>query len=163
MAWIYSLSAECGSAHTAAENFVNHFDHTELALSLGRRSVCKTSLQQEDEGIWWGVVVPVGLSRGYPNHNYDERIAQVSREICAFLYDHLKGVPSFRYALVGCEVDEFRTFTELVTEDSEMIKRLAGLVIQHDIWQRLSRPSWFEPFAPGYLWLPYEEENWSPC
>ena len=52
MAWIYSLSAECGSAHTAAENFVNHFDHTELALSLGRRSVCKTSLQQDDEGNW---------------------------------------------------------------------------------------------------------------
>jgi hypothetical protein len=52
-------------------------------------------------------------------------------ELGIFLYHTLRLAPSFRYALVGVEVDEFRTYSEL-TEDLSKLS-LPGLVLAKEL------------------------------
>lgn len=46
MAWIFSLSAECGSEQARAQEFSHHFDGTYWTLSNGTQSQCQVSIFQ---------------------------------------------------------------------------------------------------------------------
>jgi hypothetical protein len=52
-------------------------------------------------------------------------------ELGMLLYKHLRIAPPFRYALVGVEVDEFRTYSELI-EDLPNLS-IPGLVLAKKI------------------------------
>ncbi len=68
--------------------------------------------------------------------------------------------PSFRYALVGVEVDEFRTYSELIEDLSNLV--LPGLVLAKELNRGRETLPVFRPFSPSYVWQPYEWEVYNP-
>lgn len=56
-------------------------------------------------------------------------------ELGILLYQHLRSAPPFRYALVGMEVDEFRTYSELLEESHT--PSFPGLVLAETVWQAI--------------------------
>jgi len=68
--------------------------------------------------------------------------------------------PSFRYALVGVEVDEFRTYSELIEDLSNL--SLPGLVLAKELNQGRETLPVFQLFSPSYVWQPYEGEVYNP-
>lgn len=157
MAWTFSLSAECGAEQSAARQFVQHFDEVSWVLSNGNHSQCHTAVFQDIEGNWWGRVCPSGISEvGIDGSD----IAYQMTELGIFLYQQLQSAPPFRYALIGVEVDEFRTYSELNAESPD--SSFPGLVLAELIWRSLGASSLFRQFSPGYVWQPYEGEVYKP-
>ncbi|WP_448571022.1 hypothetical protein [Trichothermofontia sp.] len=81
-------------------------------------------------------------------------------ELGILLYQRLQFAPPFRYALVGVEVDEFRTYRELISETT--LPSFPGLVLAETVWRSLGGSTVFRPFSPGYVWQPYEGEVYKP-
>ncbi|MEH2382256.1 MAG: hypothetical protein V7K27_25775 [Nostoc sp.] len=81
-------------------------------------------------------------------------------ELGILLYQRLQSAPLFRYALVGVEVDEFRTYSELIEESSTLA--FPGLVLAETVWQAVGSSSAFTPFSPRYVWKLYEGEVYKP-
>ena len=59
-AWIFSLSAECGSDESSAHNFAEHFEGISWLLSNGLQCQsnglqcqCRTDIFQDIEENWW--------------------------------------------------------------------------------------------------------------
>ena len=128
MGWIFSLSAECGSDDSNVNKFAQHFERREWLLSNGRQCLSRTDTFQDIEQNWW--------CRVYPNNISEVGIdspetAYVMTELGIFLYQTLRFAPSFRYALVGVEVDEFRTYSELIENLSNL--SLPGLVLAKEL------------------------------
>ena len=155
MAWIFSLSAECGNKLTA-EQFASYFDRVSWALSGGSLSQCRTEIFQDLEDNWWCRVSPAYVSEMEID---TPEMAYQMTETGIFLYQHLRSAPTFRYALVGVEVDEFRTHSELLKES---ILEFPGLVLAESIWQTVGSPPAFRSFSSGYVWKPYEGEVYKP-
>ena len=157
MAWVFSLSAECGTEQSQAEKFAEHFRGLTWTLDHGIQSQCQTDIFTDIEGNWWCRVCPSGLSQigiDAPESAY------LMTELGILLYQRLRSAPTFRYGIVGVEVDEFRTYSELI--DDPMVVSLPGIVIDQDIWQSLGSPPAFRNFATGYCWKPYEGEVYKP-
>jgi hypothetical protein len=157
MTWAFSLSAECGLEQIAAEQFAQHFDGLSWVLSSGLQSQCQTTIFQDIEENWWCRVCPNNLS-GIGINKPD--IAYSMTELGILLYQRLRFAPPFRYALVGVEVDEFRTYQELIAEIPAT--SFPGLVLAEAIWRSLGDSTSFRPFSPGYVWQPYEGEVYKP-
>jgi hypothetical protein len=154
MAWIFSLAAECGT-ETAAAAFAAHF--ADQAGEGDRPFPATASLFQDLDDNWWCRVVPNGLSQigvDAPDAAYQ------MTELGITLYQRLRTAPAFRYAIVGVEVDEFRTYGELCEETS--LGQFKGLVLSAVIHPAMADRSAFRPFSPGYLWVPYEGEVYRP-
>lgn len=157
MAWIFSLSAECGTEQAAAEQFSQHFDKVSWIVSNGSQSQCHTGIFQDIEENWWCRVCPSGISEvgiDTPESAY------LMTELGILLYQRLLVAGPFRYALVGVEVDEFRTYSELLEESSP--SPFPGLVLAETVWQAGGSSSEFRPFSSGYVWKPYEGEVYKP-
>jgi hypothetical protein len=157
MAWIFSLSAECGSDESNAHEFAQHFMGKMLKLSNGRQCLCCAETFQDIENNWW--------CRVYLNNISEVGIdspesAYLMTELGILLYQNLRFAPPFRYALVGVEVDEFRTYSELI-EDLPNLS-IAGLVLATTIEQEGKISPVFRPFSSGYVWQPYEGEIYNP-
>ena len=143
MAWIFGLSAECGAAEASAAALAAHF----AAWPAGAYA--------DDGGNWWCSVVPGGLSRTGIGSEADASAMTSAGEA---VYEQLRSAPAvYRYALVGVEVDDFRSYGELVTDED--LTRFPGLVLSDDTWVACGRPPTFVPFAPGYRWIPYAGES----
>lgn len=159
MAWTFSLSAECGAEQIAAEQFAQYFDSLSWLLSNGHQSQCHTAVFQDIEENWWCQVCPSGISEvGIDRSD----TAYQMTELGILLYQRLQSAPSFRYALVGVEVDEFRTYSELIS--GVTVPSFPGLVLAEAVWRslRASTSSSFRPFSSGYVWQPYEGEVYRP-
>ncbi|MEM9214489.1 MAG: hypothetical protein AAGD25_09100 [Cyanobacteria bacterium P01_F01_bin.150] len=157
MAWVFSLSVECGSDQSTAEQFAGHYEDISWSLSNGTQSKCLSTLFQDIDEHWWCRICPNGISEigiEAPESAY------LMTELGILLYQHLQSAPAFRYALVGLEVDEFRTFEELLDETS--IFNMPGLVLSNNIWQLMGSPTTFRSFSPDYVWQPYEGETYKP-
>ncbi|NJN57300.1 MAG: hypothetical protein HC879_07235 [Leptolyngbyaceae cyanobacterium SL_5_9] len=165
MTWAFSLSAECGAEQVAAEQFAQHFDGLSWMLSNGISSQCHTAIAQDFEDNWWCRVCPDNVSS---SGIVAPDIAYTMTELGILLYQRLQSAPDFRYALVGVEVDEFRTYTELSTEIPAT--SFPGLVLAESIWRSfevsqrelLEASTVFRSFSPGYVWHPYEGEVYRP-
>jgi len=72
------------------------------------------------------------------------------------LYCLLKDISGYRFAMVGIESGFFRTFDELKIETDLHI--FHGLVVAEGILVDIEPCKSFEPFAPGYKWIPYQGE-----
>jgi hypothetical protein len=157
MTWIFSLSAECGAEQVAAEQFAHHFDNVSWMLSNGSQIQCHADIFQDIEENWWCRVCPSDISEigmGTPETAY------LMTELGILLYQHLRTAPTFRYALVGVEVDEFRTYPELLEESPA--PAFPGLVLAETLWQRIGASTAFRLFSLGYVWKPYEGEVYKP-
>lgn len=150
MAWIFSLSAECGPHRAAADALARHFDGLVITCASGSRHECATSVY-EFRDSWWALVCPDDVTRIGVRHEEDRR--QLT-ELAIALYDRLRTAPAFRYALVGVEVDCFRSFDEL--DDVAASPPFDGLVLADGVWQHIGSPEMFVPFVPGYRWTPFE-------
>ncbi|NES81428.1 MAG: hypothetical protein F6K10_08435 [Moorea sp. SIO2B7] len=112
---------------------------------------------QDIDDNWWCRVCPSGVSEigiEAPDSAY------LMTELGILLYQHLRSAPAFRYALVGLEVDEFRTFEELLDESPKL--SFPGLVLSDTTWQSIKSPPTFRSFSSGYVWQPYEGEIYKP-
>jgi hypothetical protein len=149
MAWLYSLSAECGTQKESAEAVARHFHDFTVALTDGSRFPCEVEVGHIGSA-WWAAVYPEGVSRsGVAN----EKHARELTEVGFILYERLRSAPSFRFALVGVEVYDFKTFEEI---DDDLVNwDWSGVVLADAIWQRLGSPTIYVPFAPGYRWRPF--------
>ena len=157
MSWIFSLSAECGTEKAIADEFSLYFDKVSWILSKNNQSQCHTAIFQDIEENWWCRVSPSGIGKvGIDT----PETAYIMTEIGILLYQSLRFAPKFRYALVGLEVDEFRTYSELLEEVS--LQSFPGLVIAETIWQLLGSPPAFRSFSLGYVWKPYQGEVYQP-
>jgi hypothetical protein len=156
MAWIFSLSAECGAEQAIANRFAQHFQTMNWVLSNGKYCQCRADIFQDMEENWWCRVYPSKMSAigiETPENAY------LMTELGILLYQHLRSTMLFRYALVGVEVDEFRTYSELLEESS---LDFPGLVLAEAIWQATGASSMFRAFSPGYVWQPYAGEVYRP-
>jgi len=156
MAWVFSLSAECGTKQSEAQQFAQYFNEISWVLSNGKHSQCRAESFQDIEENWWCRVCPSGISEigiDTPESAY------LMTEIGIFLYQSLRFAPPFRYALVGMEVDEFRTYSELIEEPALVFP---GLVLAEAVWQATGASSVFRSFSLGYVWKPYEGEVYRP-
>jgi hypothetical protein len=157
MAWIFSLSAECGSDEIDAHKFAEHFEGILLLLSNGCQCQCRTDTFQDIEDNWWCRVSPNNLSEvGIDS----PESAYLMTELGILLYQSLRFAPPFRYALVGVEVDEFRSYSELIEESSNL--SMPGLVLAKPIEQQLGILPLFRSFSPSYVWQPYAGEIYNP-
>lgn len=155
MAWVFSLSAECGT-QSEAEQFAQYFNQISWAISNGRHSQCRAEIFQDIEQNWWCRVCPSGISEIVID---TPESAYLMTEIGIFMYQSLRFSPPFRYALVGMEVDEFRTYSELIEESAWVFP---GLVLAEAVWQATGSDSVFRSFSLGYVWKPYEGEVYRP-
>lgn len=149
MAWLYSLSAECGTQKDAAEAVARHFHGFTVALTDGSRFPCQAEIGQAD-GAWWAVVSPTGVSRG--GIGRPSRLRELT-DVGFVLYERLRSAPPFRFALVGVEVYGFIRFEQL--DDDLVNSDYSGVVLADAVWQRLGSPSIFVLFASGYHWRPF--------
>lgn len=157
MAWIFSLSAECGSDQNDVNQFAKHFQDMTWMMSNGCECQCRTDIFQDIEENWWCRVSPDNLSKvGIDS----AESAYLMTELGILLYQSLRFASTFRYALVGVEVDEFRTYSELIEEVSNL--SIPGLVVAKTIEGELGLSSAFRAFSPSYVWQPYAGEIYNP-
>jgi hypothetical protein len=157
MGRIFSLSAECGSDDSNVNKFAQHFEGREWLLSNGRQCQCRTDTFQDIDQNWWCRVYPNNLSEvGIDS----PKSAYVMTELGILLYQTLRFAPSFRPALVGVEVDKFRTYSELIEDLSNL--SLPGLVIAKELNHGRETLPVFRLFSPSYVWQPYEGEVYNP-
>jgi hypothetical protein len=153
----FSLSAECGPEAAATTALAAHFAGQQWPIGNGMVSQATTTLFQDLDDNWWCRVVPNGLNQiGVDSPEAAYRLT----ELGIGLYQRLLTAPEFRFAIVGVEVDEFRTYGELCEEAS--LGQFKGLVLSAAIHQAIADRSAFRPFSPGYLWVPYEGEVYRP-
>ncbi|MBN2493370.1 MAG: hypothetical protein JXR96_02165 [Deltaproteobacteria bacterium] len=158
MAWIFSLSMECGDDAAAAAELTAHFESFSLEGESGESISIRGQTLLDDEGATWVMAIPQGVSRVGIQSDADARSMTL---LGSQLYDRLRIAPrGYRFALCGIEVDGFRTCAELL--DADAIRRFRGLVVEEAIFKAVGEPPAFEPFAPGYWWLPYGGETYPP-
>ena len=157
MAWIFSLSAECGSDESDAHQFAQYFKGMSWLLFNGHQCQCRTDFFQDMEENWWCRVSPSNLSEvGIDS----PESAYLMTELGILLYQSLQSAPIFRYALVGVEVDEFRTYSELIEKASNL--SIPRLVLAKSLGRELGILPVFRSFSPGYVWQPYAGEVYNP-
>ena len=152
MAWIFELEADCVKKD-AAEAFGSHFCGLAYVLPDGRE--CRVepkgvSKFEDPTHHFRCCVVPSGASMtGYKDvlRTDDER-----RQLALFLYQRLRTAPAFRFAVVGVECHDFEPF-----DRSGSLDPFDGLVISEQMFSEVGRPREFQPFAPGYFWVPFTE------
>ena len=69
-------------------------------------------------------------------------------ELRILLYQHLRTAPTYRFALVGVKVDEFRTHGELLDDAPDL--DFSGLVLSEPLWHSIGQPSTFRPFSQQF-------------
>jgi hypothetical protein len=152
MAWIFSLSAECGPQKETAEAVANHFKGLIVTLADGSQFPCGAGVSYHGES-WWAIVCPDGVSTSGIRHDQDQR--QMT-EIGFMLYERLRTAPPYRYALVGVEAAETRDSLQELGDDLEICD-WSGLVLADSVWKNFGSPSRFVPFVHGYHWRPFVE------
>jgi len=124
MTWFYGLAAECGSDRASAERLAT--------LALAREPDWTARVVTDASGaVWASVYLPLGP-------------AQAARA-----YTLLRLTSGYRFALVGPEVERFRTYADLLAAPDD-VALFPGLVVAEATHAALGAPPGFSFFAPGY-------------
>lgn len=167
MAWLYSLTAECGPDKNQAEAFARYFEGLSFGLVTGKTSACSIGIHSDDENNWWVDVFPDNVTRSCGSSLTDA--IEIS-EVGFRLYKHLKSAPRFRFALFGCEVEEFRLYSQLADDvatyrdgrtEFNNHPAFSGLILSLEIWEELGKPIAFPPFGDNHRWRIYGGEEHS--
>ena len=157
MAWIFSLSAECGPSRKDAETFRDYFQNLLLTLADGKEVRCSSDTYFQDrDGNWWTIVTPEGMVFGGIGQDLTLRKKEGASEVGFLLYDCLKSAPPFRYAMVGLEIVGFMEESEFKTFDWRIYN---GIVLSKDFCEKLNCQNELEKFTQDYYWLPYLGEK----
>ena len=140
-----------------AKHFAEHFNNLSFILSDGQQFFCEAGFGLDEGGVkgknYWCVVSSIKANKKDINVFEDW---QKMNEIAFRLYERLKLAPTFRYALIGVEVDQFLSYEELISDKvAEEKTNINGLVISENIWKKLNSPRSFVNFQSGYLWIPF--------
>jgi hypothetical protein len=109
-------------------------------------------------------ILPVGVGYGVGlDHDYP-RLALTSDELTELghgLYRLLSRCTGYQAAMVGWDPEGFVDLTELRMEWSQELRAglLPGLVLSHEVLGSVSAGAGFQPFAPGFDWIPYQGER----
>jgi len=138
MTLIFSLSIECGALGT--EGVSQYFQ--------GKGGRYKVNTFQDEESNPWVMILDAALYSNYYRGPKDFFEVLTSK-----YYQDLKKISFFRYAIVGLEVDEFRTYNELI-EDLPTWE-YPGLVISNQMVKEIKGvESKFERFNSSHMWIP---------
>jgi len=131
MAWLFSLSVECGDSATGA---------AALGQDLASRVEAQTHQRtfRDDTGSHW-----VSLFFDDIDVEDDEAVDALARRLQLLLAD--TSLP-FRFGLAGVEVDEARTWNELVDDINEN-SLLEGVILSRSHWEQLGKPAQFIPLG----------------
>ena len=110
MALIFGLAIAFGRNKATADKAIKHFKGRRFKFTNGLESILETQCLEDREGNSWLLVCPNNLSKSGISSEED---AKQMSEIGEFLYKLLRTAPSFRYALVGVEVELFRLESEI--------------------------------------------------
>ena len=99
-------------------------------------------------------VLPTGASVGAPGDPTVLKNEHERTQLGLFLYARLRTAPPFQFAIIGVEVQEDDPY-----DRKGALYPFPGLMISQQMFDQWSQPRGFEPFAPGYLWVPVTEEN----
>jgi hypothetical protein len=155
MAWIFSLSAECGSDESSAKEFAQYFMEKPWS-NFSPWPYCADTFQDSEKN-WWCRVYLNHLSKVGIN-NPENAFSMTNLGLT--LYRNLLSSPPFRYALVGVEVDEFRTHSELIEDLPNLY--IPGLVLSTALAEEVETLPGFQPFSSSYVWQPYKGEIYNP-
>ena len=140
MVWSFSLAAECGELEADAARFLQHFQGSVLSLNDSSSFECQGDIFQDLEDNWWCRVCPQGVSLTGAD---TPETAYLMTEIGILLYRLLQSASAFRFALVGVEVDEFRTYHELIADRELLAVLFPGLVLDNSVWESIGSPGSF--------------------
>jgi len=152
MAWILQLAVECESDREAAIRVSQHFDghvfHVDEAVSVR----CAASDTIKDErNCYWIEIAPTISGKSLP-HNSDPSLLNT---VALHLYERLKSVAGYRFAVAGIEVFQFNGTEGLSRMVHDTSLNLDGLVLRDELFGAFGNPSQFINFAPGYKWRPF--------
>ena len=160
--WHYQLAVESGPDQSSAEAIANYLYQLPYLKSIP----LSLKLKQDPEHNWWCVVTCERLPIEIINN--DEKNQRMT-EIGFLFYNSLYHAPDFRYALVGIDVAEFRTYSQLLREDFAQLindesviipeRIFRGLVISEKVSATVGSSELFLPFKDKYLWRPYKGEH----
>jgi hypothetical protein len=116
------------------------------------------ALHRFDSGreLW---LVPAGVGHGLPADRGLPRVELTRAELTALghaLYDVLRTLDGYVAAIVGWELDHYTDLAELTAEWPDVPD---GLVLSTATRESLPARPGFEPFTPGFDWLPYKGER----
>lgn len=158
MAWIFSLSIECSTNENAAKSICEHFEDLRISFVDGLFAIFKADIRNDSEKNYWVLVSSRNMKVGgeaSPVLTEKKYTSEAGKQ----LYERLKTVSApFRFALVGWEVDEFLTYSQLNKDDlAEGV--MLGLVISEEVCECFGRPAHFVQFKDGYYWQAYKGEE----
>ncbi|AFY80417.1 hypothetical protein [Oscillatoria acuminata] len=138
-------------------SYPRHFERRKWLLSSPYKSRYQTDIFQDMEENWWCRVCANNLSEvGITT----PESAYMMTDLGILFYQILRLTASFRYALVGVEVDEFRTYSELMEDLPEW--SIPGLVLAQNLTEGLETMPGFKLFNSTHIWQPYEGESSTP-
>ena len=121
MAVYFMLAAECGTDMYAALTFTEYFQTAEFTLSDETAVPLSFSVARATDGNWWAEIYPKGAS--YGSYTSEGRLLSNYRLLDNFkgemenlFYRLLQKIECFRYAKVGCDIEQFVLYNELSAE-----------------------------------------------
>ena len=154
MALIFEVEADCVSEE-AAKRFGRHFVGLSFSLPDGRLirvTESDTRVFTDSDGNARCCIVSIAASFTGTQQvleTDDER-----RDYILFLYDHLRKAPPFRFAVAGLECHDFS-----LCDRVGRLSQIEGLVICDKVFVDAGSPAAFQPFAPGYFWIPFTKST----
>jgi hypothetical protein len=109
-------------------------------------------------------ILPVGVGYGLSldrDHPHLQLTVDELTELGHGLYRLLAQLTNYQVAMVGWDPEWFVDLAELREEWSEELQTgsLPGLVLSHEALRSLAAGAGFQPFAPGFDWIPYQGER----
>lgn len=161
MAYLFGLAVECGPSMQAAAAVVNHFRDQGVSLADGQLAALSSTVEErpgDGRSSYWALIVSQDFQTGAATEAIADSLSDLGRALQARLH----GAPAFRFAVTGVEPMEAITFDDLVealTDPSSLEAGYAGLVVSEELLPHGVDRGPFQPFGPGYLWIPYRGEH----
>lgn len=129
------------------------------AVQVGAREIDLWASRYQDGGSWVLCVIPdgVGMAPARNGKGVSLSSAELS-ELARHLYGTLRTFSGYTRAIVDWEQDDLVTCADLGEEFDEWLEAgLHGLVVSRAERERLGEQAaqHFQPFEPGYDWIPY--------
>jgi hypothetical protein len=153
MAFLFQLVIECDDNESEARRVKSHFEGHSFKSTSGKDFQFKIDeVCQDDElGRWWVSIIVHYQQRYLQITDVDDEPALLA-EAGKKLYERLKSVKGYRFALSGFEIFQFNHIEAL----TEFLNRpsMRGLVLSEEVFQKFGQPNGFSPFSDGYRWIP---------
>ena len=148
MAFLFQLVIECDDKESEALRVRGHFEGQAFTLPSGKNLRLEIDEVCQDElGRWWVSVIVKDGDRFLQIIDEPVLLAEAGKR----LYERLRTVNGYRFALTGFEILQFNHIEAL----PEFLGRpsMRGLVLSEEVFQKFGQPNGFSPFSDGYQWL----------